>query len=167
MSDSKDRAGPDTPVDDVESIQADAPAPENEPARVANHTDVPATADAIADLLAEPRADVGDHCPIVPRVREYHPNVPEETDPAAGAASAVDDLTGQLLDAVAVVGMRVGDQVNQTGPAAPDAEDPVALSQGAHRQCPDRRVQPRDISSAGEYADGPFGFCHGGLLDWF
>ena len=32
---------------------------------------------AIADLVTQPRAHV--HCLIVPRPREYHPNVPEET----------------------------------------------------------------------------------------
>ena len=54
------------------------------------------------DLLAEPRADIEQHWPIVPRPREYHPNVPEEIlpDPAAAPApgSGMDGSEARPLD---------------------------------------------------------------------
>ena len=46
----------------------------------------------------------------------------------ARASCAVDNFLGQFLYAAAVVGMRVGNQVDQSGPAAPDAENPVSFS---------------------------------------
>ena len=49
----------------------------------------------------------------------------------AGAAGPVDDLLGQLLDLGAVVGLRIGNQFHQAGPAAADAQNAVAFAQRA------------------------------------
>ncbi len=59
--------------------------------------------DSDPNLLAEPRPDVWSHCLIVPRPREYHPNVPEEspTDsteaPSVPGGGAIDE-TGRRFD---------------------------------------------------------------------
>ena len=54
--------------------------------------------DAYPDMRSEPRPDVWSHCLIVPRPREYHPNVPEESaDQIAnsGAASSWPPMPGR------------------------------------------------------------------------
>jgi predicted PurR-regulated permease PerM len=50
--------------------------------------------DARSDLFAEPGADVERHWPIVPRPREYHPDVPEEMPPEPDAAAATSAGSG-------------------------------------------------------------------------
>ena len=102
------------------------------------------------EVLQDLRRDVVDRFPVSIVEVERDVGVRQVAGPgprgmqerAAGPAGAVDNLLGQLLYAVAVVGLRVRDQVDQPGPAAPDADDPVALAQGPDGYGPDRRVRP-------------------------
>ncbi len=52
---------------------------------------------------------------------------------AAGAPRAVDDLFVENLDVCTVVGLAVGNQLDQSGPAAADADNPIAFAQSADR----------------------------------
>ena len=60
-------------------------------------------------------------------VRGARPRRVEERP--AGPAHLVDDLLGQLDDAVAVGAVPVSVELDQPCPAAADAEDPVAFAQ--------------------------------------
>jgi hypothetical protein len=66
----------------------------------------------------------------------------------SGPARAIDDLLGQDLNAVAVVGVLVSDQVDQPGPTTPDSEYPVSFPKGTKGDRTNSRVETRDITSS-------------------
>jgi hypothetical protein len=97
---------------------------------------------AVAEMLGDVR----------PRnVRGAGPGGVEERP--SGPADLVDDLLGELHDAVAVGPPRDPVQLDQAGPAPADAEDPVAVPERPDRDRPDGRVQAGHVSSPRQNRD--------------
>jgi len=67
----------------------------------------------------------------------------------------VDDVLVERDHARRVVGLGVAHQVDETSPAATDADDLEPLADGAHGDGADRRVQTGDVPSAGKDPDAP------------
>ena len=85
----------------------------------------------------------------------------------AGAANLVDDFLGQVDHVVRAV-FAVAVDLDQTGPATADPEDPEAFAKGPHSDRTDGRVEPGDITTPGKDADRSsvfFWICHVSLLD--
>jgi len=64
------------------------------------------------------------------------------------------DLAGQFLVEVAVVRSLLRNDVHQTSPTSANTDDTVAFVDGSYRDRPNRRIQPRNISSTCQNADG-------------
>ena len=69
---------------------------------------------------------------------------------ASGAAGAVDDVFGEELEVVCVVGIFVADDVDEPSPAAAQADDLVAFADGANGDGADCGVEAGDIAAAGQ-----------------
>ena len=72
---------------------------------------------------------------------------------AAGAARTMDDLFCQDLIVLTVIGMLIAHDADRAKPATTDADDLIALAQGANGDGSDRRIQPRHIPAAGQNTD--------------
>jgi len=72
---------------------------------------------------------------------------------AAGTADPVDRLLAQLEDEAGIVLGVIAVDLDEAGPAAPDAEHPVPLAQGADGDGADCRVEAGDVAPAGEDGD--------------
>jgi len=82
---------------------------------------------------------------------------------APGAPGAVDDFGGEFEAIFAVIGLRIANDVDGASPAAAQADNFVAFTQGADGDGTDGGVQTRDIPPTGEDADDAFDFvkfCH-------
>ena len=75
---------------------------------------------------------------------------------AAGATRAVDDLFVEKEEIVGVVVVLLADHIHETGPAMANADDLVALAQGAQSNAADGGVETRNVAAAGEDADDAF-----------
>ncbi len=69
---------------------------------------------------------------------------------AAGAAGAVDDIFGEQLEVIGVVGILVADDVDEAAPAAAQADDLVAFADRADGDGADGGIEAGDVASAGE-----------------
>ena len=67
---------------------------------------------------------------------------------STGPSHAIDDLLRQQLEVLAVVVLLVAHDIDQATPAAAQADDVVALAEGAEGHGANCRVQPRDVSTA-------------------
>src|SRR5271157_522318 len=72
---------------------------------------------------------------------------------SAGASGFVDDLLGQNLVIVTVIGILGADGIHQPAPAVADADHLIPFPQGTHRDRADGRIQPRHIPAAGQDSD--------------
>src|SRR5437868_14174310 len=72
---------------------------------------------------------------------------------AAGASRTMDDLFCQDLIVLTVIGMLIAHDADRAKPATTDADDMIALAQGANGDGSDRRIQPRHIPAAGQNTD--------------
>jgi len=82
---------------------------------------------------------------------------------ATCSARPVHNLFRQNLIAVAVVGIFVAEDFDDTGPPPADADDLVTLAQSPYGHRPDGGIQARNIAAAGQNANNAFGFrilCH-------
>src|SRR5437016_13446378 len=75
---------------------------------------------------------------------------------AAGATRAVDDLFVEKEEIVGVVVVLLADHIHETGPAMANADDLIALAQGAQSDAADGGVETRNVAAAGEDADDAF-----------
>ena len=69
---------------------------------------------------------------------------------ATGSPGAIDDLLGQLLKVLAVVGRGVPDNVDQAAPSSTEADHPIALVQSPEGHRADCGIQSGNITAAGE-----------------
>src|SRR5690242_497140 len=76
---------------------------------------------------------------------------------AAGAAGAIDDRLGELLHAFRVVGALLSTVIDEPCPSASDSDDAIAFTQCSDGDCPDGRVEPRNVSASGEDGNGFLG----------
>src|SRR5207247_2673653 len=76
---------------------------------------------------------------------------------AAGAAGTIDDRLGERENLLAVVSALVPRVVDQAAPAMTNADDLVAVAEGANRDGADGGIETGDIAAAGEDADSAFG----------
>ena len=72
---------------------------------------------------------------------------------AAGAPGAVDNFLGQNLEIVAVINLLVADDFCDARPTTPQANHFVALAQRPDGHGANGRVQPRNITAAGQDGD--------------
>src|SRR6266566_3620624 len=79
-------------------------------------------------------------------VREVCRNVP-------GAPRTMDDLFCQELIVLTVIGMLIAQDADRAKPATADADDLIALAQGANGDGSDCGIQPRHIPAAGQNTD--------------
>ena len=85
---------------------------------------------------------------------------------AASAAGAIDSFFGELLVIVGIVEIFFANHIDQALPSAAQANDLVPLAQRSNRNRTNRRIQPRDVSPARQYADDALlttTDCHDGL----
>ncbi len=75
---------------------------------------------------------------------------------AAGTPRPVDNFLGQDLEVIAVIRLRIADCIDQSRPAAADANHFVAFACSTNSDRPDRRVQSRNIAAACQNADHSF-----------
>src|SRR5262245_17181148 len=75
-----------------------------------------------------------------------------------GAASLIDDFLRQDLKIVTIVCVLLTNHVNQSRPAAPNANDLIAFTQRTNRDSANGRVQPRDITASRQNTNDTF-FC--------
>src|SRR5438045_9414575 len=71
---------------------------------------------------------------------------------AAGATRAVDDLFVEKEDIVGVVVVLLADHIHETGPAMANADDVIALAQGAQRDAAHGGGDSGSVARAGEDA---------------
>jgi hypothetical protein len=69
---------------------------------------------------------------------------------AAGATSAIDDRFGEKLDVLAVVGFVVRYVIDEAAPPAPDADDPVSITQRADGDCSYCGIETWDVTTTGQ-----------------
>src|ERR1700732_1708577 len=75
---------------------------------------------------------------------------------SAGAARAVHQFLSQQLEILRIVMVMVADHLHQPGPSASKANNLITLSQGPKSYTANRRIQPRDVASAGKNSDDTF-----------
>jgi hypothetical protein len=81
---------------------------------------------------------------------------------SAGAAGAVHAVLGQLGHAIAGIGLRVGNEVDQSRPAASNADDPIPVAQGTDGDRANGGIESRHVAAAGE--DGHRSLPHWAFL---
>src|SRR5205809_6964705 len=79
---------------------------------------------------------------------------------AAGACCTIDDLFGQDLKVLAVVGVFITQDADRAQPAVADTNDLIAFAQGANGDRADRGIEPRHIPAPGENTDHAFPGAH-------
>src|SRR5205807_3924494 len=65
----------------------------------------------------------------------------------------IDDLFGQDLNVLAVVGVLIAQDADRAKPATPETDDLIAFTQGANGDGSDRGIQPRHIPAASQNTD--------------
>src|SRR5687767_2652644 len=73
--------------------------------------------------------------------------------------SLVDNFLGQYLEVIAVICLWITDNIDQSCPAAADADDFIAFPRSPNRNGADRRVKAWDIASRCENTNDPWFFC--------
>ena len=81
---------------------------------------------------------------------------------ASGPSRTVHHLLGQDLVALRVVGIRLRNDVHQTGPTAADPDHAVPFAHGADGHGADGGIEAGDVAAARKDADGAFVGSHGG-----
>src|SRR6266498_416188 len=75
---------------------------------------------------------------------------------ASCTACLVDGLLSQYLVVVAVIRILLADHINESSPAASNANNLIAFTRCANGNRPNRRVETRNITTARQYADDTF-----------
>src|ERR1700722_2716539 len=75
---------------------------------------------------------------------------------SASPARAVHQFFSQHLEIFRIVVLVIADHLHQPGPSASKTNHLVALAQGAKRYTANRRIQPRNVASAGKNSDDTF-----------
>src|SRR5258707_6317971 len=65
----------------------------------------------------------------------------------------MDDLFGQDLNVLTVVGVLIAQDADRAKPATAETNDLVAFAQGTNGDRADRGIQPRHVPAAGENTD--------------
>ena len=82
----------------------------------------------------------------------------KERAPRPGGAGY--EVFAEFHDVLGVVGLRIRGQIHQSSPSPANAEHPVALTKRPHCDGTDRRVQPRNVPTAGENSNRAFVLRH-------
>src|ERR1700722_12246143 len=75
---------------------------------------------------------------------------------SASPARAVHQFLSQQLETFRIVMVVVADHLHQPGPSASKSNNLITLSQRAKSYPANRRIQPRDVASAGKNSDDTF-----------
>src|ERR1041384_6704570 len=79
---------------------------------------------------------------------------------AAGACCTIDDLFGQDLKVLAVIGLFITHNAHRAQPAMSETNDLITFAQGANGDRADRGIESRYIPAAGENTDQAFLAAH-------
>src|SRR5687768_13230334 len=79
---------------------------------------------------------------------------------AAGSARTIYDRFRKLDHTFGVVSAGSAVVIDEPRPPAPNADNALAFAPRTYGDCPDRRIQPRNISASSKNRDRPLAACH-------
>src|SRR5262249_4874780 len=85
---------------------------------------------------------------------------------AAGTCCSIDDLFGQDVKVLTVIGVLIAQDADGAQPAMADTNDLITFAQRANSDRADRGIEPRHIPAAGENTDHAFLDAHSTALSF-